>query len=259
MKNTFLNMLYCEILKTRRSNAIWLVLAGGLVSPLIIIMSRLLDRTKLPAVYAAENFWIHLWTNTWEVVVVMLLPIGIVLTTSLLAQIEFRNNAWKQVHTFPISAATVYFSKLLVVLVYLLLFFLVLNLGIFLAAIIPAYFASKPLSIQYAIPYEKFFSDNLRYFLASIPIVTLQFAISLQFKNFMTPLGVGMTLWIATITAVSWRWIFLSPFSLPVLAHLAQGTQANSPMVNMPVFTVVYSFLFAVVGFFIFSRKAEKG
>lgn len=42
---------------------------------------------------------------------IVFLPMGIVLATSLFCQLEFKNNAWKQVHTAPIGYSSVYFAN----------------------------------------------------------------------------------------------------------------------------------------------------
>ena len=41
----------------------------------------------------------------------LLLPMGVILVTSLVAQVEVRNNAWKQVHSAPLPYATLFFQQ----------------------------------------------------------------------------------------------------------------------------------------------------
>lgn len=61
---------------------------------------------------------------------IVFLPMGIVLATSLFCQLEFKNNAWKQVHTAPIGYSSVYFAKLIVVLAMMAQLFILFNVGI---------------------------------------------------------------------------------------------------------------------------------
>jgi ABC-type Na+ transport system ATPase subunit NatA len=65
----------------------------------------------------------------WEI---QKLPMGVVLVTSLIVQLEYRSNAWKQLAAAPVSYPAVYLAKLGVILVLLLEFFVLFNLGIWL-------------------------------------------------------------------------------------------------------------------------------
>src|SRR5215213_4346627 len=137
MSATFINSFQSEWLKTKRSLAFWMVMIGGFFTPLIIIIARLVNHAKLPALYSSESFWNMLWKNSWESMAIFFLPLGAILSTSLIAQIEYKNNTWKQLHTLPLSYTTIFFAKFAVILVLMLQFFVLFNIGIYLAAILP--------------------------------------------------------------------------------------------------------------------------
>src|SRR5215211_3701914 len=126
-----------EWLKTKRSLAFWMVVIGGFFTPSIIIVARLIRYERLLQVYSAENFWDLLWKNSWESMAIFFLPLGAILSTSLIAQLEYKNNTWKQLHTLPLSYTTIFFAKLAVILVLMLQFFVLFNLGIYIAAAVP--------------------------------------------------------------------------------------------------------------------------
>src|SRR5215203_7553889 len=114
-----------------------MVVIGGFFTPSIIIVARLVRYTKVPELYAAENFWDLLWKNSWESVAIFFLPLGAILSTSLIAQIEYKNNTWKQLHTLPLSLTTIFAAKLAVIVVLMLQFFVLFNIGIYLSVLIP--------------------------------------------------------------------------------------------------------------------------
>ena len=67
--------------------------------------------------------------------------------------------------------------------------FLLFNIGIYLSAVIPAaLFSNIPYPVA-PIPYRSFLNTNIRFFVDSLPILALQYLISLQFKNFLVPIG----------------------------------------------------------------------
>src|SRR5215218_617910 len=105
-----------EWLKQRRSFTSWLVIAGGAFIPALILAIRILRPAGLPQIYAAAGFWERLWIQCWESMSVFIMPLVIILCASLIAQIEYRNNTWKQVHATPQPLAAIFVAKLLILL-----------------------------------------------------------------------------------------------------------------------------------------------
>ena len=101
-----------EWLKKKRSLGSWLVVVGSLFTPAIIVASRLIHHGKLPGLYVSSTFWTSLWKSAWESMAIFFLPMAAILVTSLITQIEYRSNAWKQVHALPLSTGVIFFSKL---------------------------------------------------------------------------------------------------------------------------------------------------
>jgi lantibiotic transport system permease protein len=135
---TFLAGVRSEWLKQRRSLGAWLVLGGGLFIPGIITAVRLLRPAGLPQLYRAPGFWERLWTQSWESMAVMILPLVVMLAASLIVQIEYRNNTWKQVHATPQPLATIFLAKLVMILKLVVQLLFWFNAGIYLAGIVPA-------------------------------------------------------------------------------------------------------------------------
>src|ERR1044072_220028 len=117
---TFIHSFQSELLKTKRSLAFWMVIIGGFFTPAIIIAARLLHSDKLQQFSSADDFWNLLWKTSGESMAIFFLPLGAILSTSLIAQIEYKNNTWKQLHTLPLSYTTIFFAKLAVILVLML-------------------------------------------------------------------------------------------------------------------------------------------
>src|SRR5918993_775408 len=115
----FINSFQSEWLKKKRSLASWLVIVGAFFTPSIILMSRIKNAGKLSAVYVSNDFWQKLWHQTWESMAAFLLPIGIILAVSLITQIEYKNNTWKQLHATPQRFLTIFSAKFVVILIML--------------------------------------------------------------------------------------------------------------------------------------------
>ena len=135
---TFLYAFQAEWLKRRRSFASLLVTGGSLFTPAIVAIVRLIHYRGLPAVYAADAFWPNLWHACWESMAVFFLPLGAVMATSLITQIEFKSNAWKQVHTLPVSTPVIFLAKLGVILVITAEFLILFTVGIYVSGMLPS-------------------------------------------------------------------------------------------------------------------------
>jgi lantibiotic transport system permease protein len=261
MSAVFVHAFQGEWLKKKRSLAWWLVIVGGFFTPAVVIVARLVRHASLPEIYASDAFWTQLWTNSWESMALFFLPMGAILATSLIAQIEYRNNAWKQVHALPLNLATIYFSKFAVVLVMMVQFFILFNLGVYLSAVVPYLLIGGVGYPKAPLPYAFFLRENLLYFVDCLPIVALQYLLSLRFKNFLVAIGFGFMTWVAALASLSWKYGFVIPYTYGMLNYLKDnpGGKAVIPDVDIHSLAIGYFVLFTVLGFLLFVTKAEKG
>ena len=171
---------------------------------------------------------------------VFLLPMGVILASSLITQMEYKNNTWKQLHTTPQSYTTIYFAKLLVIILLTIQFFIFFNIGILLSGILPCLIFDGNFSIQ-QIPIMFFIKGNMKFFIACLPIIALQYLISLKFKNFLIPIGVGLLALIGTLIALKWKYIYLSPFSYGILnINLGRKIPINIHLLALIYFFIIF-------------------
>lgn len=258
---TFLRVLASEWLKLRRSLVVWLVSLGALFVPSILLLARLTHARSLPAAYRAEGFWELLWKQTWEAVTLILLPMMVILIVSLVVQVEFRNNTWKQVHASPVPLALLFFAKLQVIVSVVVGFFVLLNTGAYLAAVLPALLLPGVAYPAEPLPWALFGARNLHYFLGCLPIVALQYGLSLQAKNFLIPLGVGGGLWLAAIGGTSWRFIYLVPYNYAGMEYLyATGTRSRPALpASLDQLALLFFAIFLIAGLVAYLRQSERG
>lgn len=258
MNHYFIHTVKAEWIKKRRSFADWLVLAGGFFVPLLLIIILICFPKQLLSIHASGHFWEQVFDKAWQMMAFMLLPMGIVLAVSLVVQIEFRNNSWKQVHTSPVPFASIYFSKLLVLLVMLLQLFLLFNIGIFLAGMIPSLLNSHTKFPAYTVNYVFFLERNLHYFITCLPMVALQYMLSLKFKNFLVPIGAGLALTTGALIALSWKYIYMIPSSYTALYYL-QSNKSVPPAHNLLLWSLGYFVFFSLLGYWLYVSGKEKG
>ena len=259
---SFINSFQSEWLKKKRSLASWLVVVGAFFTPLIITAARIKNRAALPELYAADDFWQKAWNQAWESMAVFLLPIGIVLATGLIAQIEYKNNTWKQLHTTPQRLTTIFFAKFTVILTMLVEVFVLFNLGVYLSVAIPACLFSEVALPVAPLPFSDFWNANVNFFVDCLPIVALQYLLSLQFKNFLVPVGAGLAIWFLGIGLLAWEYSYIFPYNHGTLDFLIGSGQLGKrpvPPFNIQLLAVVYFAAFIAAGWFLYVTKKEKG
>ncbi len=261
MITSFIYSFQSEWLKTRRSLASFLVIFGGFFIPIIMTISRLLRPEAIEKQSASPVFWEKIFNNNWQSMAMFLLPMGVVLATSLVTQLEFRNNTWKQTHTTPQYFGLIFTSKLAVILVMLLQFFLFFNIGIYLAGAIPAWVLGNVDYPTAAFPWHYYFEKNALFFIDCLPIVALQYVISLQFKNFLLPLSIGIGLTIGSLMSLMWQHGIWVPYTYASY-HFNFLTGSMQPIAGKPdihLMALIYSAIFILIGYILYIYKKEKG
>jgi hypothetical protein len=258
----FINSFQSEWLKKKRSLASWLVIVGAAFTPSIILMSRIKNAGKLSALYVSNDFWTKLWNQTWESMAVFLLPFGIILAAGLITQIEYKNNTWKQLHATPQKFATIFFAKFLVILIMLVEVFVLFNVGMYLSAVIPSMLFSNLPYPTAPIPYLYFLKANANFLLDCLPILALQYLLSLQFRNFLVPIGTGFALWFLGVGMLPWRYSYIFPYIHGTIDFLISSGQFGNrpvPPINIQLLSVIYFALITIASYVLYVTKKDKG
>lgn len=252
----FFNSLHSEWLKTRKSMASWLCIIGGFFIPIIYLIAFFYKGTSINDYDLYSNIWVLHFQKCWQSMNMLLLPMGIVLASSLIVQMEYKNNTWKQLHTSPQSYTVIYFTKVLVIILLTIQFFLFFNIGILISGVVPSLVFDGSLPIQ-ELPIKYFIKENLKYFIACLPIIAFQYLISLKFKNFIIPIGIGLAGLIGTLIALKWKYIYYSPFMYSSFSMMpVRKIHIN---INLHVLALTY-FLFIIgTNYFIYIYKRDKG
>lgn len=247
---TFINSFLSEWLKRRRSSAVWLTLFGGLFVPIIMLVSRLIRHKSTILTNASEGVWNKTYNEIWQYMAYFLLPMGITLAASLIAQIEYRNNTWKQTLTTPQSLSTIFWAKYLVVFLMLLQFFILLNVGIVLTVLVPALVYSDVPFPKETYPFFVFLKGNAKFFVSILPILALQYLLSLHIRNFIIPIVIGFGLTIAALIGINWEHGHWIPYTYAPYQFL--GDKVNGKF-NPQYWAIAYFSIFTFINFLLFS------
>lgn len=253
----FILNIRAESLKSRRTNAFWLTLGGAAFIPFI----KFLKLTGRPDVFVSkmtDDPWALFVSDNWLPAASLCLPVYVILVISLVIQIEYGNNTWKQVYTTPRSYADIFFSKFLVInsLIFscIVLFTVLIVLsGYAVHAVNHDYtFLSRP------VPWTRLITLAGKMYVSVLAIAAIQYWLSLYMKNFITPLGIGMALLIGGFMIQRWEHIAYYPYMHPVLVYAknpgAPGL-GNQAILN----SVLGCVLVLALGFYSICVRKEKG
>src|SRR6476620_10543444 len=121
--------LRSELLKTTRTASFYITLIGAAVGPVIYLFNLLLDEGEVDAL---KNDPLNtLFKILSEMNGTALFPLFVILICTLLPQIEYRNNTWKQLFTSPQTKANVFLAKFMNVQLLMLVFLIATHVFMF--------------------------------------------------------------------------------------------------------------------------------
>lgn len=252
-----INSIQSEWLKTKRSAASWLCLIGGTFIPVIFLIGMIKDQHTIDMHEGVSNAWTYFFFQVWQYMQVFILPMGLILATSLITQVEYRNNTWKIVHTAPQSYLHVFAAKFIVLLGMTGLFFIYFNATWLLAGIAPSLiFDGHFPPVEF--PWEQFFSSNWKILLTCLPVLSLQFLLSLHFRNFLVSIGAGLLLLIASlILAGQWEYAYVIPYTYS--SYSVMGDPVFLEKIHMYAWSVGYFVLFLSGSYVLYNTNRAKG
>lgn len=244
--------LRSEILKTKRTASFYFTLIGAAIVPAVFLLNVFLDdefdgtnKDPLNGIFKLLS----------EMNGLAFFPWFIILICTLLPQIEYRNNTWKQVFTSPYSKANVFMAKFLNIHLLLLLFMVSTHLFMFLAIFFVH--VVKPSSNFLSHPFNSYrvLENAVNAYITMMAICAIQFWMGLRFKNFIVPIAVGLALWLTGLMLVlefkaSWANYF--PYSYQVFHTMPK----YKPALNQVAWTSLgYATLFLFLSYLDFRRR----
>jgi lantibiotic transport system permease protein len=257
---SFIISTQVELLKTKRTSSLWLSVAGAAFIPLMLFISFFAgdDASKVALL---KDPWTKYLSMGWELFNILLLPMYIILICTLITQIEYRNNGWKQVFASPQSFGNIFFSKFLTIHVIIIFSFMLFNFFVILGAVLANVINPKFTFLSSRINWQTLLQLNLKTYIATLGITAVQYWVSLRFKNFIAPLGIGVALVIIAIVAMAAQsaHIYKYPYSFPILTYDFMQKKNRPFLENHELNSIGYFIFFLLLGFLDMRLRKEKG
>ncbi|MGC4036656.1 MAG: ABC transporter permease [Chitinophagaceae bacterium] len=254
----FVTAIRSESIKVKRSSAFWLSVFGAGFIPFIFLLMYYFRAKDFVPRLAADPWQNHI-LHGWQALSAFLLPMFVILTCSLVTQIEYKNNTWKQVFASPQSLGNIFFSKLFIIHCVILFCYLLFNLyllgtGVLTNLLNRDYsFFSKP------VHWEMLLRMNFKSYISILGIASIQYWLSLRFKNFIASIGIGLALLITGLILMDWEQIYKVPYAFPLLTFNAVLRQRHLLIENHEWNSIAWFIACTTLAFFDLKYRKEKG
>ena len=247
--------LQSELLKSRRTASFYLTLVAAAVIPVIFIMDITLDGVSPQNRAGIVG---KMFSEGLKMTGFLILPMFIILITTLLPQIEYKNQAWKQVLTSPQTKGNVFLAKFLNIHFLILIFIIVNQLMMGVAALVLN--MVEPTWNVLSQPFDKYqhVVALLNSYAPLLAICTIQFWLGLRFKNFIAPIAIGISLWIiGSLLVIEFKSSIAEyfPYSFHVYGNFPQF---KSKLNAVEWASGVYAIAFLVIAFLDFKSRKIK-
>ncbi|WP_214653052.1 ABC transporter permease [Mucilaginibacter segetis] len=262
----FLLSFRSEFYKTRKTLGFW----SAILLPLLItLLAFAIFYTKSEKFVMMQPImlWIQFTMISLGMMGSLLLPMYTIFVAYSVNNVEHKADTWKTLFSLPISRWSVYAAKFLyaVFLIFLCLaLFTVLTIGFgnLLSLLKPELkFNNYHMELQLMQVYFKLF-------LSALGILSIQFLLSLLWKDFLKPMGVGFVATIVGVIAASknWEYSYAFPYSHPMVALSSMIHKQKGPAKDLviDVFTkdvfvsLGISAVVFVIGYFIVQKRSVK-
>lgn len=245
--------LRSELLKTTRTASFYLTLIGAAAGPVLFLLNVLLDEDEIKA--SEKDPLNALFKILSEMNGAAFFPFFIILICTLLPQIEYRNNTWKQMFASPQTKGNVFLAKFMNVHLLMVVFLIATHFFMFLT-VVGINFIKPALNLfKHPLNGSAVLVNAANAYILLLAVCAIQFWAGLRFRNFIVPIGMGVALWLAgTILALqdNSNLVYYFPYSFHTLLVSAKF----KPHLTQIAWTSLgYALLFLVVAFFDFRRR----
>jgi lantibiotic transport system permease protein len=245
--------LRSELIKTTGTTSFYLTLISAAVGPVMYLLNILLDENEINSL--GKDPLNALFKMLSEMNGTALFPLFVILICTLLPQIEYRNNTWKQIFASPQTKLNVYLAKFMNVHLLMLVFLIATHLFMFLT-ILGINLIKPSLNLfEHPLNVSTVLINAANAYILLLAVCILQFWIGLRFRNFIVPIGIGFALWLTgTIMAVQYKsnLVFYLPYSFPAFPV---STKLKLQLTPVAWTSLGYALLFLIAGFFDFRRR----
>lgn len=186
--------IQAEWLKSKKSIIIWLLIFGSLTINIVVMLIYFFAEESIVTLY--DNPWkSYIGRNLKSFTLFFWVPFLIILTSAYI-NIEHKANNWKSLFALPVLPRTILTSKLVLLIIFVMSILLTYMITLFLFPLIINLVHPEYEFYLSSVNYSEVFVVFIKLFFLSLGIISIQFILSLYFKNQIISIGVGFVFFI---------------------------------------------------------------
>jgi thiol-disulfide isomerase/thioredoxin len=242
-----------EWLKLRHSGMFWLLVCAAAFIPILTTTVSIFVDT---GANVETNKWDRFIETNFGAFTSFFFPLFVVLMTVRIVYLEHRSDTWKLLETQPVSRFALFFSKWEVAAIISLLCLI----GLLLFSILGGFIlqVSKPeykLS-SFSIDWSKTAGVLLRFWIASLGIVSIQYFFGLLIKSFAWPMTIGLIGIITGSIFAGFGYFNWFPYAATTFTTASYNGSANGQfLIHHEKLSLLWSALFLWLGYRLFVKR----
>ncbi|MGZ5191691.1 MAG: ABC transporter permease [Flavisolibacter sp.] len=248
--------LRSEILKSKRTASFYSTIIAAAVVPFILLLDITVDGVSPEN---GKTIFNSIFIEGFRMTSFAIFPMFVILIGTLLPQIEFRNNTWKQVFASPQTKENVYLAKYLNIHLLMLVFMVANHLFMFITAVVVHFLEPSLHVLNQPLDVYNILVNAANSYISVLALGTIQFWLGLRFKNFIVPVAIGLACWFTgSMMVMESKSSFAVYF--PYSFHVYSSFDNHKSQLNQVQWTsLAYTILILFVGFIDFKRRKLHG
>jgi lantibiotic transport system permease protein len=241
-----------ETLKIKRTLAVYVCVLASAFGPFM----RFVENINIKGRQIKTEPWIQHFMEGRQALNIALLPMYVILVSTLLLQIEYRDKTWKQVLSSPQRMINIFFAKYLTLQLMILLFIVSYNFFLVLAA-----FGTEmmhPELYSGEMDYYKLLLVNTQTWILILGVSAIQFFLALRFKNFIGPLAIGLAGWFSApmmIFEFKTDMVQYNPYAFTIFTVTSNNLKSLS---TYQWYSVITAVLFLTLSFWELNKRKVR-
>jgi lantibiotic transport system permease protein len=258
---SFIISTQAEVLKIKRTSSFWLSILGAAFVPVIFFCIFTFNPNDDALKGFSTEPWKKMFFLGWEFFSAFTLPMYIILISTLLPQIEVKNNTWKQVFASPQSLANIFFSKFTAINILIISCLILYNVFMILTGIIVNMMNSRFPFLHSNFDLALLLWLSFKFYISVLGIIAIQYCLSLRFKNFVAPIGIGLALVIGGVIVFNLHWahVYTFPYAHSMITSGLVKQTSRPFLETHEWYSLGYFTFFMLLGFWDMKMRNEKG
>ncbi len=254
MIKNYINAFKAEWQKLKHSGTFWICFGASIFIPLLQTVGSFFS--EMGDGMENSDAWNSFIKTNYTAFTAFFFPVFMVIIVARIVYLEHRSDTWKLLETQPISRLSIFLAKWKISA----LISLLCLVGVLVFSIIGGY------TVQYFLPKKAMDKSTidfilvskviLRYWIASLGFISIQYFFGLWNKSFVLPLAIGLVATIAGSILAGfsiWTWW---PYSAPTFTSATySGSLSGQLLMHHEKMSLLWAAFFLFAGYQLYVRK----